>query len=1565
MFGRIRISVSLLLATVLLASTSDALCPPGDLDADCEIGLRDVQLLADQWLSAPESPADLNGDDKVDLADFSILAWHWGQAGIPLTINEFMASNSKSAADPQGDYDDWIEIHNFGAYAIDVGGMHLTDDMSVPTKWRIPGNDPASTTIPAGGYLLIWADDDTSEPGLHASFKLDADGDEIGLIDSLGTTLIDSVVFGLQSSNISYGRFPDSGDGWRFFPTPTPAAQNDGGYLGEVDAPKFSHKRGFYDQSFAVTLATETEGAVIYYTLDGDEPFTPGGRAPIGTIYQGPIPVSRTTCLRAKAIKAGYMPSRINTHTYIFVRDVKRQSSSGSAPGPGWPTGSVGAQVIDYGMDPDVVNDPRYALLMDDALRAIPSISLVTRLGNLFGSSDGIYSHPSSEGRAWERPASVELLTPDGSDGFQIDAGLRIRGGFSRSTSNPKHAFRLFFRAEYGDAKLRFPLFEDEGVDEFDNVDLRTSQNYSWSFQNDGQNTMVREVFSRDTQGQMGHPYTRSRYYHLYINGQYWGLYQTQERAEASYGQSYFGGDKDDYDAVKVDRAAGRAMVATDGNLEAYRRLYDSTARAGLSNNEVYYRIQGLNPDGTRNPNYEKLLDVDNLIDFMILEYYTGDRDGPGSRFGNIPNNTFSIFNRANPDGFKFFHHDNEHSLGTSNSEVNMVTPFTSAGSQWRYFNPHWFHEQLASANADYRMRFADRVYKHFFNGGLLTPGAAQARLQHRVNQIELAIVAESARWGDSKRSSPFTRDGHWRPEINKILNTYMPSRTNTVLNQFKSVGWYPSIQPPSFSRPAGHSNGGFTLTMSDSTGTIFYTLDGGDPRLSDTPQVQVGTGTTLVAESAEKRVLVPIRSPGDAWKNSTGFSDRTWPRGAGSPGGVGYETASGYENLISLDVESQMHTRSATCYIRIPFTHVGTAGEFDFLTLNIRYDDGFVAYINGAEVARRNFNGVPSWSSSASASHPDSEAVQFETIDISEHLALLQQGSNLLAIQGLNSSATSPDFLISAELVARAAAEEPDDNTLTGATGYSGPISLETSTHVKARVLNGRTWSALNEAVFAIGPVAENLRVTEIMYNPPDPNGEFIELRNVGAQTINLNLVRFTDGVDFVFPNIELAAGDHVVLVRNREVFTALYGSGVNVAGQYSGSLNNAGERITLEDAAGQIILDFAYKDGWRSLTDGEGFSLTIIDAANPDADSWDQKDSWRASAYEGGSPGQEDGGIIPDPGAVVINELLAHSHDTASDWIELYNTTGAAIDIGGWFLSDGTDNLFKYEIAGGTAIGPGGYLVLYQDVHFGNAGDPGAHEPFALSENGESLYLSSVENGIQTGYRDVQDFGASATGVSFGRYYKASTGNFNFVAMEHTTPGSANASRKVGPVVISEIMYNPDWPIGGSYTNDQYEYVELKNISSGPVTLYDADKGAPWKFTDGIDFSFPAEAPVNIPAGDYLLVVRDPAAFAWRYPGIPAEKILGPYDGRLSDAGERLELSMPGDLDASGRRHYIRVDRVNYSDGSHPEDAPGSVDLWPPGADGGGQALTRKISTDYGNDPDNWTASFPSPGD
>ncbi|MBN2272229.1 MAG: lamin tail domain-containing protein, partial [Sedimentisphaerales bacterium] len=356
-----------------------------------------------------------------------------------------------------------------------------------------------------------------------------------------------------------------------------------------------------------------------------------------------------------------------------------------------------------------------------------------------------------------------------------------------------------------------------------------------------------------------------------------------------------------------------------------------------------------------------------------------------------------------------------------------------------------------------------------------------------------------------------------------------------------------------------------------------------------------------------------------------------------------------------------------------------------------------------------------------------------------------------------------------------------------------------------------------------------------------------------------------------------------------------------------------------------------------------------------------WGEKDSWRASAYSGGSPGRDDSGIVPNPGEIVINEVLAHSHGIAADWIELYNTTDSQIDIGGWYLSDSADDLKKYMIAAGTKIDSHSYRVFYENTNFGeSSADPGRITGFALSENGEQVYLSSSEGGVITGYRATEDFGASLTGVSFGRYFKQSTGNYNFVSMAHITPGEDNAYPKVGPIVITEIMYNP------ASGDQKQEFIELHNIGAGPVTLYDSNESLPWKFTDGINYTFAGYPGLTISAGKYVVLVKDLTAYIDEY-GMPpfGVVLLGPYGGWLSNSGEDVELSRPGDLDEFGVRHYIRVERVGYSDGFHPGGEPGDVDLWPTEPDGGGASLHRISDGLYGNDPNNWTgANPPTPG-
>lgn len=609
--------------------------------------------------------------------------------------------------------------------------------------------------------------------------------------------------------------------------------------------PDFSHGRGFYDAPFDLTVSKSGANVEIRYTLDGSDPLHSAAARQVAApcvLHIDPTNIvgrfiAPAVVVRAVAVQNGQAITGIATHTFIFPDKLTTLSPDGIRPGSGWPLPNStdwSKQMIDYGLDAQVYNDPRYQSVLKESFLSVPSYSLVTDLKHLFAADSGIYMNAMEHGDDWERPVSVELLLPDNKAGFQIDAGLRIRGGWSRHNDNPKHAFRLLFRDQYGPAPLEYPLFEDEGLAEFENIDLRSSQNYSWAYQGDSRHTFLRDLFSRDTQRDMGQPYTRSRFCHLYLNGVYWGLFQTQERSEASYAESYWGGKSSDYDVIKVDPGENFDLYeieATDGNLNYYRELHQKISN-NVTTDALYYQLQGLNPDGTPNASYQRYLDVDNLIDYMVCTFYVGDFDGPISSFrGNlVPNNYYAIANHANPKGFIFLRHDAEHSL-MPNYQVGLdrTGPY-SAGAEFRHFNPQWLHQKLVT-HPHYLLRFSDHVFRHFNNNGALTPARVRERLLQRKSEMQSAILAESARWGDAKSSRPLTRED-WEKEISNILDNFVVKRTSVVLSQFVVKKWYSSVAPPSVSVTGDAAAQERTMSLSSSVGKIYYTLDGRDPHL-------------------------------------------------------------------------------------------------------------------------------------------------------------------------------------------------------------------------------------------------------------------------------------------------------------------------------------------------------------------------------------------------------------------------------------------------------------------------------------------------------------------------------------------------------------------------------------------------------------------------------------------------------------------------------------------------------------------------------------------------------------
>jgi hypothetical protein len=1527
-------SFSLLFIVILSVSAPAQLYPTGDLNQDFTVDTEDLLIFVEQWMDesgcTPPNCAELDNINRVTLSDFSLLAANWLEDyGLPLVINEFMASNGSSSgiSDPQGEFDDWIEIHNYGETAIDVGGMHLTDNLSSPTAWQFPVDRPAATTIDPNGFLVVWADEDiTDTPGLHADFKLSSNGEEIGLFEVDGTTLTDSVTFGDQVSNISYGRWPDGTDDLRFFATATPAAQNNNAYIGLVGDTKFSHNRGFYDASFDLTITCATLGAEIYYTTDGSAPIENEADTSAAILYTGPISIATNTCLRAAAIKTGWMPTNIDTHTYIFDASVEIKAMPIICL-----TGDTGSTFF----EPD----------------GIMAIVGGYYDGNGVWQSDGAgsYNNPIQRGIAFERPVSFELIDQAKGTDIQEDCGIRVHGSdytrprytrgedwatcyhYEPGRNTNKFGFNLWFRSDYGENRLEYPFFPFTDVDRFKSIVLRQGSD-------DACTPFVKDEWVRRLFAEMGRTQGTGTFTSLYLNGEYKSYYNPSVRGDEEFYQEWYGTDNT-FDVITQSGVRNGDSAAWD-SLRSYASSHD------LSNRADYEYVA-------------KKFDIPTFIDFMILEIHIGNFDWPG--------NNWDVHRERSEDGiFRFSVWDAEGMAETwvfgDNGETmykNAFEHFPTWTSPTGLNNLEWgaipkLYRALR-VNEEFKVLFADRVHKHFRNGGILT----EEHLLQRWWEV----------FGELSPVLPETTNF----PVRYVPDTFIPMREPYTLAAFHDNNLFDyNFGYPIFNVNGSYQHGGnitasdtITITESDPSGTLYYTTDGNDPRQAgSTPPAPF-----LLGDDAAKKAFVPTSDIGTDWRGgSEPYDDSSWTSGTS---GVGYEspTSTGYESLIGLDAEAEMYGSSgnSTCYIRIPFTiDGGELASYSNLELRIRYDDGFVAYINGTEVQRVNFSGTPLWNSASSADHGD--PAPWDSYNISASIGTLQAGTNILAIHGLNTSTGSSDFLISAELEVSAGTLAADISP--SAIEYTSGFNLPQSTELKARILSETgQWSVLNEARYNVGPVAQSLRVNEIMYHPVDPNDEFIELINIGPSAVNLNLVRFTKGVDFTFGTESLDPNERILIVRNQAEFMLQYPTFTGrIAGEYEGRLNDAGDKVRLRDALNTIIQEFTYKDGWYDITDGQGFSLTIRDPYSGDPNDWNLKEGWRPSAAVGGSPGTDDSNVLPDPGSVVINEVLAHSHAAEPDWIELHNTTAQTINIGGWFLSDNNDddpNIVKYKIPTGTSIPALGYIVFDEDDHFGNPAAEGVNTPFALNEGGDAVYLRSGSGGVIGGYEESESFGASATNVAFGRFVKSILdGGINFVPMSTNTPSAENAYPLVGPVVISEIMYNTE------AVNTGGEYIELHNITGSTVTLQDSvsTETSPgifssdvvsWKFSDGIDYIFPSGT--SIPAKGYLIIAENPTAFTAYYGALPSgANVLGPFQNgtRLSNGGEQVQIVRPGDQEYGRERFWIRTERVKYDD-----DIP-----WPLSADGDGDSLNQKTpdvaGANYGNDVINWQAIAPNPG-
>ena len=752
-----------------------------------------------------------------------------------IAINEFEAVNDSTRRNSLGRFGDWVELYNPYATNVSLKGWYLTDNAGKKTKWQFPA--VTNSSIAAKGYLLVWTDDlavSLTNKELHASFSLGGSGEYLGLVMPDGVTVVSEYAptFPQQFSNISYG-IGASGEP-RYFATPTPGAANAfAGGSNQVEGVKFSPKRGVYTDALPqVTITPGAAGSAVYYTTDFSTPSSNSA------LYSAPLDLSHTALIRAVAYKNGLAPSEVDTHTFVSADDVLNQPALPAGfPANLW-ISSGNTNAPDYAMNPAVVS--AYGLELTNALKALPSLSLVTTLSNLFDATTGIYTHPQSLGTNWERAISAEWIDRDNDSRFQAGCGLQIQGGAFRGFNlSLKKSFSLQFRGLYGETSLNETLFDGQSMASLDDLVLRAGANDAWNKWGHQKTQYIADEFIRRSYVAMGQWAPHGRFVHVYLDGLYWGIYNATEKVSSEMAAAVYGGSDNTWDVRSQD-------AALDGDYTAWNAMV-KLLQTNVVDNALYQRVQGNNPDGSRNFAYPVYLDLQNYIDYLVINYWSANTDWPNNNWRAFRNRNESI-----STGYKFAIWDCEASLGVwGDLTTDRTGPVGQNGVATMHSNLLF--------NAEYRLRFADRIQKHLFNGGELSAEKAVPRYQELAAALEPALVAESARWGDQDGAATHTVD-QWRAQRDYVLATFLPQRGANALQYFRNCGLYPTNAAPAFSPFGGAFADGQTLALSASS-PIYYTLDGSDPRQYGTGAAAGALYTNGIALTRATRVKARARS--------------------------------------------------------------------------------------------------------------------------------------------------------------------------------------------------------------------------------------------------------------------------------------------------------------------------------------------------------------------------------------------------------------------------------------------------------------------------------------------------------------------------------------------------------------------------------------------------------------------------------------------------------------------------------------------------------------------------------
>jgi len=1248
----------------------------------------------------PDGPVDVewrasHGIEDLAPAPNAFLGGSWDYDLDPnaplgmLVINEILTSNQGGHTDENGSTPDWFEITNLGAEAVDIGGWSVTDDPNEPGKFILP-----SRTLGPNQYLVVFASAEDRAPvsgNIHTSFKLNSAPDYLGLFSNdVPRQPVSELApnYPFQRTNVAYGR---TGAGtYAYLTKPTPGSSNSTSQTvdGIVDDPIFSHPHGYYDDSFNLTLSSPTPDAEIWYTTDGSEPAD--GR---GSRYQNPISISGSNAravrmIRAVAVKDGFLSSNVLTQSYLFASNVIRQPSNPSGFPSSWPGTSA-----DYEMDPNVINSGSNDDMAIGALTTLPTISIVSDVDGLFGSSNGMITHPSRSGDAWEREVSAELIHPQGGKGFQIICGARIQGGSSTGGwKSKKNSIRLAFRGDYGFTKLRYQFFEDSPVDRFDNLVLDAHLNLTFTHPSEGQRIQsqyVRDMYMSDLQLAMGSLAPHSRLCNVFINGLFWGVFDVHERPDDSYCEEYLGGEKDEWD---VFRHSGSNVI--DGNGASWNTMI-GRVRQNQSSNANYHAAA-------------EYLDMVDLADYMIVNFYGGNTDWPH-------HNWFAARRRASGELFRFFSWDAEHVLKSATENRINDGDNNTPGEIF----------QRVRANAEFRLLFADRAHYAFFNGGPMYVDPQRrswdeenpernmpAKLyMERINEINEAMALESARWGDVRREPPHTRENTFLPELNRLLTSYFPNRSNTVLNQFRSANLYPDVDAPVFNQHGGEVAPEFSLTIrrpAGQGGTIYYTTDRSDPR--EFGGAVGGTAASYSGSiSIETSMVVKARiRDGNDW---SALNEAT------------FTVPDQYVDLRPTEV--MYHAAAGSQY---DFLELKNTGPTSINLSGLIFHEGIdFQFPDGSILAPGEFFVLVANEASFDVAYPGIGADGIFTGGLDN------AGERITLVDALGAEVLSFAY---------------NDSTLwpMAADGFGFSLVLD---DFGGTLSNPASWRASSQVFGSPGeddpaPPNRGVVISEVLTRSSLPFEDAIELENITASPINIGGWYLSDDRDsfatlkkFRIPDgTIIPAGGFLVFYENE--FNASPGDPSSFA------LGGSGDQVYLSsaDPATTDLTGHITGASFDALDENSSFGRYET-SIGPDytpllSRTFGADDPASVGEFRTGLGDEND---EPRVGPVVIHEINYNPGPGADEFIEIANITGARVDLyndsvhRGWQLR-GVSNVSEtdsFEFPEGADIGGNGFaLIVPIDPSLFRArhGIPGSipvYGPYggALDNGGERLEL------------------------------------------------------------------------------------------------------------------------------------------------------------------------------------------------------------------------------------------------